>query len=276
MKTQKTLFTPDIFSQLSNCFEKDQKETLMTICYRVENFYNDVDRIIFDEKKYDKLNDFLLSFKDYNEYHQSFKKEIKHELFFELATRSDIEKMNGEIKALVFKIEKDINVLNHTIRDEMKDEIYVLGGEIKSLDKKLSLEIETLRNELKGDIETLRNELKGDVKSLENNLKQLRNELKGDNETLRNELKGDDKSLENNLKQLRNELKGEMDVFKEEIRGLINSLENKFEGIYKSLANEIRGEIKTMYVWQKIMLGAVVFAASLFSPLTIELIKLLK
>jgi len=65
-----------------------------------------------------------------------------------------------------------------------KTDLHYLNGDIKNLRNELKSDIDSLRNELKSDIDSLRNELKSDIDS-------LRNELKGDIQSLRNELKGD-------------------------------------------------------------------------------------
>ena len=54
-----------------------------------------------------------------------------------------------------------------------KTDLHYLNGDIQNLRNELKSDILSLRNELKGDIDSLRNELKSDILS-------LRNELKGD------------------------------------------------------------------------------------------------
>ena len=72
------------------------------------------------------------------------------------------------------------------------------------------------------------------------------------------------------------QLKGDINSLEKELKGNMNSLEKELKGMIISLEKELKGENKSIRVWMKVLVGTVLVGMSFFSPMAVELIRLLK
>jgi len=88
--------------------------------------------------------------------------------------------------------------------------------------------------------------------------------------------KADIMQLKGDINSLEKELKGNMNSLEKELKGNMNSLEKELKGMIISLEKELKGENKSIRVWMKVLVGTVLVGMSFFSPMAVELIRLLK
>ncbi|MBF0475625.1 MAG: hypothetical protein HQK59_07275 [Deltaproteobacteria bacterium] len=127
--------------------------------------------------------------------------------------------------------------------------------------------------EIKGSINTLREMSKRDIEEVKGEMKRIESRLEGKINTSNAELKGMIGSLEN-------ELKGTIGSLESELKGMIGSLENKFEGSINTLretskkdVEEVKGELKSIRLLMKTLIGLVIFGISFFSPVGVKLVE---
>jgi len=102
---------------------------------------------------------------------------------------------------------------------------------------------------------------KSDIERLKVDIAVLRGEIT----ELRGELRGE-------ITELRGDLRGEITELRSELCGKIADL----RGEVKRVESDLKGEIKRLEMLIKVPIGLVVGAMGLFSPVGVELIKLIK
>ena len=130
-------------------------------------------------------------FDDYVKGDSHRKAEIKKDLLIELATRADIEILNGKIDTLRAEMNGHIGEL----KKEMQSNKIEMQGSYETLQKEMQGSYNSLRNEMQGSYNSLRNEMQGSYNS-------LRNEMQGSYNSLRNEMQGEFKSIRLWIKML--------------------------------------------------------------------------
>ena len=102
---------------------------------------------MFTEQKR-SIDEFKIVIKDYEEHkteHKDLKVDIKKDLLVELATKADIEKINGKIETL----EKELSGKIETSEQRLNGKIEKLDGKIEATEQRLNGKIGTLYGELK-------------------------------------------------------------------------------------------------------------------------------
>jgi len=141
----------EISNELQNTFASEQYSTLAKAFNYVNNMYTEQNKIIGLIKD---------DFDDYKKGDAERKTEIKKDLLVELATKADIEKLNGritsEIEKLNGRITSEIEKLNGRITSEIEKlngritfEIEKLNGKIDKLELKITGEFKNIRIWLK-------------------------------------------------------------------------------------------------------------------------------
>ena len=184
--------------------------------------------------------------------------------------------------SLVFKMDdfyqNKINQFIKSILEQMKEHDNKHKELKTDIKKDLLVELATKADvmQLKGDISSLEQELKGMIKASNEELKGM---IKSSNEELKGMIKTDKEELKGMISSLENKNKAD----KEELKGMISSLENKnkadkeeLKGIINRDKEELKGEIRSIRVWMKLIIGVAIVGMTFFSPMSVELIKLLK
>ena len=188
------------------------------------------------------------------------------------------EKQSDALIKVFYKMEEMFQTYNEA-NNEKHDTIMTIindhtikHNELKTeIKKDLLLELAT-----KADIMELKGKIDANEQKLTGNMASLEKELKGNMASLEKELKGNMASLEKELKGMINTLENKTKADNNKLSGDIKSLEKELKGDIKSLENELKGEIKSIRVWMKLLVGVALVGMTFFSPLSVELIKLLK
>jgi outer membrane murein-binding lipoprotein Lpp len=120
------------------------------------------------------------SFEEYKKGDLDRKTEIKKDLLIELATKADIEILNGKIDSLDQKMNGKIDSLDQKMNGKIDSLEQKMNGKIDSLEQKMNGKIDSLDQKMNGKIDSLKHATKAELEVMNGKIGILQQEMHGE------------------------------------------------------------------------------------------------